>query len=98
MDGFHTERFAVTSSVSERAIARRATSKAVEALDPDPVSILFTAAGQLSSGKGGVMALDERDFSLTLKRLADGEEDLLAPSEPLTGERIAIDISEPAAQ
>ncbi|MBV7267038.1 hypothetical protein [Erythrobacter ani] len=98
MDGHHTERFTVTSSVSDARIARRAASNAVEAIDPDPVSILLTAAAQLADGKGGVMSLDERDFVIEMRPLEDGEEDLLAPAEPITGERIPIDISETATE
>jgi hypothetical protein len=97
MEGYHTERWTVTSSVDERRIALRSHSLAVEAIDPDPVSMLLTAVAQAADGKGGVMSLDERDFEIKLRPLAEGEEDLLADAEPLTGERIPIDLGEDVA-
>ncbi|WP_162627688.1 hypothetical protein [Erythrobacter sp. KY5] len=93
LEGHHTERFRVTSSVDEALIAQRSHSVAIEAIDPDPISILLTAIGQAADGKGGVMSLDERDFEIAMRPLLPGEEDLLAPAQPLTGERIPIDIS-----
>lgn len=95
LGGFQTERVQVTSSVSERRLAMRSANVAVEAIDPDPASILLTALGHAASGKGGVMSLDNRHLELELTPLAEGEEDLLAPAVPSTGERIPIDISGP---
>lgn len=94
LDGFHTERVTVTSSVSDTAVARRTADLAVEALDPDPVGLGLTALAQLLDGKGGVMALNERDLMIELRSLAPGEEDLLGNAEPLTGERVPIKLSD----
>lgn len=94
LGGYRTERFMVTSSVSDRQIAQRSTSMAVEAIDPDPLSIGLGALANILDGRGGVMALDERDFEIVLTRLEEGEEDLLAEAEPITGERIPISLSD----
>ena len=94
--GYCTERHRITSSVSDSRVARRATSYAIEASDPDPVSIGLTALGDALTGKSGVMAIDKRKREVEMVALADGEEDLPAPAEPLTGERIPIDLGEPA--
>ncbi|WP_067787626.1 hypothetical protein [Paraurantiacibacter namhicola] len=96
--GFHTERFTVTSSVSAQQVAQRTTSMAVEASDPDPVALGLTALANVMDGRGGVMELDERDFQIELRPLAEGEEDLLAPATPLTGERVPIDLSVDTSQ
>lgn len=98
LDGFRTERFTVTSSVSDHQIARRSTQYLAESIDPDPVSLALTAVAGILDGRGGVMELDQRDYDIELIPLAPGEEDLLAESEPITGERIAIDISEAEAK
>lgn len=97
LEGHHTERFRVTSSVDERRIANRSRSFATEAIDPDPIGILLSAVAQTADGEGGVMSLDERDFQITMRPLQPGEEDLLASAEPISGERIPIDVSEEPA-
>ncbi|GEM_PF-1358899 len=97
-DGYHTERFQITSSVTDRKVAMRSADFAVEAIDPDPVSIGLTALAHALDGKGGVMELDTKDITVTMRPLAPGEEDLLADAEPLTGERIPLDEWEPAGR
>lgn len=91
MDGYHTERIFVTSSVDGRRVAHRALDNAVAAIDPDPVDMVLTSFAQLADGKGGVMSLDHRDFALELVPLEEGEVDREAKAVPLTGKRLTLD-------
>ncbi len=97
-DGYRTELHYIGSDISEARVVRRAASNAVEAIDPDPVSIALTALGNAVSGKGALMDLDRMRIMSELIPLEDGEEDVLGRDAPLTGERIPIDISAPVLQ
>ena len=91
MDGYHTERIFVTSSVDGRRVAHRALDNAVAAIDPDPVDMVLSGFAQLADGKGGVMSLDHRDFALELVPLEEGEVDLNSKPVALTGKRLSLD-------
>lgn len=95
--GYRTERHYVGARVSDRKIAMQAADYAVEAIDPDPFDIALTALSHAIAGRGGVQELDTRRIETELIELEEGEEDLLADARPLTGERIAIDLSEPSS-
>ncbi|MBD2842599.1 hypothetical protein [Erythrobacter rubeus] len=94
LDGYHTERLRISSDVSDRYMAERTRTYAVEAIDPDPASMGLTLLGHALSGRGGVRTLETNEIRVELIRLAEGEEDLLAAAQPLTGERIPIDLTE----
>lgn len=94
LEGCHTERFQITSSVSERHIVRRSSELLTEAVDPDPIGVGLSALANILDGAGGVKELNTKDIDLTLIKLEDGEEDLLAEATYLTDERIPIDLEE----
>ncbi len=77
LDGFRTERVQIGSSVSDRYVAERARTYAVEALDPDPASIGLTLLGHALGGRGGVRALDTNAIRIELVELQVGEETFL---------------------
>ncbi|WFL77092.1 hypothetical protein P7228_14015 [Altererythrobacter arenosus] len=96
-EGYHTERHYVGVQDSKRKLAMRSADLAVEAIDPDPVTMGLTLLAHAASGKGGVQELDVRSIQSELIPLKEGEEDLLAPAQPVTGERIPIDLSDSTA-
>ena len=91
MDGYHTERIFVTSSVDERRVAMRTLDNAVAAIDPDPVDVVLSSFAQIADGKGGVMSLDHRDFALELVPLEEGEVDINSTPIALSGKRLSLD-------
>lgn len=94
LDGFRTERVQIGSAVSDKYVAERARTYAVEAIDPDPASIGLTLLGHALGGRGGIRTLESNEIRIELAQLAEGEQDLLAEAKPLTGERVPIDLNE----
>ncbi|MFN2100644.1 hypothetical protein [Altererythrobacter sp. MF3-039] len=96
--GFHTERYMIGVQPSSKRIAMQATDLAVEATDPDPVTLPMTILAQMVGGKGAVQELDTSELRIELRELEEGEVDWLADDKPLTGERIPIDLDQPEAE
>ncbi len=96
-EGYFAELYYIGSEISGTKVALQASDIALDAIDPEPVTIGLTAIAHMISGKGAVMDLDRREIRSELIPLPEGEEETLATSDPLTGERIPIDLSEPAS-